>query len=220
MIADDQKHSVMCITQDGIGLSHLAQIEQLCAAGARWVQLRMKGASRREWVETARVAVASCRRAGALCVINDSVEVAIESGADGVHLGGLDEDWRAARRRLGAAPILGGTVNNERDARRALESGCLDYVGIGPWRFTSTKKNLSPVLEVAGVRRLISLIDGIPAWVIGGIEPADLPSVRSLGAAGVAVSSGLYRGLRIADNFGAYASAWTAAAPGRPSHLT
>ena len=199
----------MCITQDGLRLSHEDQAEQFCRAGAKWIQLRMKGATEQAWLDTAREVVAVCRNFGAVCIINDSVEVAIASRSDGVHLGRGDEDWCSARQRLGNL-LLGGTVNNEADATRVLAENCLDYVGVGPWRYTPTKKNLSPVLGESGVRLLISMLDGLPAWVIGGIEPADVPVVRSIGATGIAVASGLVRGNRLDANFKAYAAAWSA----------
>lgn len=208
MVLEPHKYSVMCITQDELALSHQDQAERLCEAGARWIQLRHKGATLESWTTVAREVVAVCRAHGAVCIINDSVDVALASRADGVHLGKHDEDWAAARRRLGHSLLLGGTVNNADDASRALAAGCLDYVGIGPWRFTSTKKDLSPVLGEPGVRSLVAMLDGLPAWVIGGIEPADLPAVRATGAAGVAVASGLFREGRLESNYKTYLAAW------------
>jgi thiamine-phosphate pyrophosphorylase len=208
MPIDPNRYSVMCITLDGLPLSHEDQAERLCKAGARWVQLRHKGATLEKWTEVAREVVAVCRAFGAVCIINDSVDVALAAGADGVHLGKQDEGWEAARARLGKSLLLGGTVNNAEDASRAIEAGCLDYVGVGPYRFTDTKKNLAPVLGLEGVRTLVAMLDGLPAWVIGGIEPADLPKIRATGAAGVAVSSGLFSGGRLETNFRDYASAW------------
>ena len=84
---------------------------------------------------------------------------------------------------------------------------------MGPWRFTTTKANLSPVLGADGVRKLLTALGDLPAWVIGGIEPADAPAVRACGAAGLAVSSGLFRGGAVAANHARYATAWAAAAP-------
>jgi thiamine-phosphate pyrophosphorylase len=199
----------MCLTRDGLGLSHAEQAERLCAAGARWIQLRMKGASPSHWREQAQACVEACRRHGALLIVNDSVEVALASGADGVHLGAADPDWRGARERLGPAGIIGGTVNDLAGAERAAAAGCLDYVGVGPLRFTRTKDRLAPVLGLEGVRRLIARLGDLPAWVIGGVEPGDLAGLVAAGAAGAAVSSGLYRDGRIAGNFLRYLEAWS-----------
>jgi thiamine-phosphate pyrophosphorylase len=202
----------MCLTQDGLGLSHAEQAERLCAAGARWIQLRMKGANPSQWRAQAQASVAACRRHGAVLIVNDSVEVAVASGADGVHLGAADPDWRGARERLGPAGIIGGTVNDRAGARRAAAAGCLDYAGVGPLRFTRTKERLAPVLGLEGVRRLVALLGDLPAWVIGGVEPADLADLRAAGAAGAAVASGLHRDGRIAGNLHLYLEAWSRAA--------
>jgi thiamine-phosphate pyrophosphorylase len=213
---------VMCLTQDGAGMVHSVQAARLCAAGARWIQLRMKGASRALWLAEAAAAAGACHGHGAVLIVNDSVEVALESGADGVHLGGLDGDWRGARRLLGRDRVLGGTVNSSADALRAASSGDLDYVGVGPFRFTLTKRNLAPLLGLGGVRSILADLRGLPAWVIGGVEPADLPGLREAGAAGVAVSSSLHRGGRIEDNLREFLDAWkrpVELAPG-PAALT
>jgi len=203
----------MCLTRDGLPLSHPEQAERLCAAGARWIQLRLKDAPPDLWLAAARDVVAVCRAHGALCIVNDSVDIALAAGADGVHLGRLDSDWREARRRLGPARILGGTVNGAADACRAVVAQCLDYAGVGPLRFTASKKNLSPVLGLDGVRKLIELLAGLPVWVIGGVEAGDLPILRAAGAAGVAVSGALFHDGRIEENLPALLAAWHAPQP-------
>jgi thiamine-phosphate pyrophosphorylase len=201
---------VMCLTQDGLGISHALQASRLCAAGARWIQLRMKAPLAKDWLAEAMASAEACRGHACVFIVNDSVDIALASGADGVHLGNLDGGWVDARRRLGPDRILGGTVNNAGDARRAVESGCLDYVGVGPLRFTPTKAKIAPTLGFDGVFRLLDTLQGLPAWVIGGVVPLDLPELRRGGAAGVAVSSSLYRNGRIEDNFRALLGAWTA----------
>ena len=211
MPLDPLPFPVMCLTQEGAGMRHSEQAALLCAAGARWIQLRMKDASREAWLAEASATSAACRRHGALMVVNDSAAIALESGADGVHLGRHDGDWREARKKLGARRILGGTVNTPEEARQAVASGCLDYVGVGPLRFTGTKKNLSPVLGAGGVRQLIGELPGLPAWVIGGVVPGDVPDMRRAGAAGVAVSSFLYRDGGIGENLRALLEAWNLA---------
>jgi len=205
----------MCLTQDGTGVAHALQAERLCAAGARWIQLRMKGAPRGRWLDEARAAARACRRHGAILIVNDSVDIALESGADGAHLGRLDGAWAAARSALGPDRILGGTVNDAADALRAAESGCLDYAGVGPLRFTPTKKGLSPVLGLDGVRRLIAALRGIPAWVIGGVVPGDLAGLRGAGTAGVAVSSALRGPGGIEASLAEFLAEWPAPS-GRP----
>ena len=154
----------MAITQDGGPMPHAEQAARLCAAGVRFLQLRMKDVARAEWLATAREVAAICRANGALCIINDSVEIALEVGADGAHLGQKDMDWGEARRRLGPGLILGGTVNRLHEAEKAVRAGCLDYVGIGPLRFTRTKKELAPLQGYEGLRGLLGVLGEIPAW--------------------------------------------------------
>jgi thiamine-phosphate pyrophosphorylase len=203
----------MCLTQDGTGLTHAEQAARLCAAGARWVQLRMKGADRGLWIDEACAAAEACHAHGAILIVNDSAEIAVASGADGAHLGSLDGPWAEARSALGPDRILGATVNSEADARRAAECGCVDYAGVGPLRFTPTKQALAPVLGIDGVARLVADLRGIPAWVIGGVGPGDLPALRRAGAAGVAVSSAIHRGGRLEENLRDFLAAW----PGSPA---
>lgn len=206
----NRRPPLMCLTQDGLPWSHVEQATRLCTAGARWIQLRMKNAKQTEWLATARKVVAVCHAHHAVCIVNDSVEVALAAGADGVHLGKLDLDWRQARRRLGPAHLLGGTVNSPADAGRAHVAGCLDYAGVGPLRFTATKQKLAPVLGLDGVRATIARLDGLPAWVIGGVKANDLPDLRAAGAAGAAVSAALFHDGRLEQNFAALLAAWPA----------
>ena len=200
---------VMALTMDGLPLSHTDQARALVAAGSRWIQLRMKNAAPDVWLSTAREVVTICHDAGVLVSINDSVDIALASDADGVHLGSLDEAWIAARARLSPDKILGGTINNADDARRAAASHVLDYVGIGPFRFTATKQKLAPVLGLEGITALLPLLNGLPAWAIGGIQPADLPSLRRAHLAGIAVSSSLYTNNQVAANHAAFVTAWS-----------
>jgi thiamine-phosphate pyrophosphorylase len=217
----ERRHPVMCLTQDGTGVPHSEQAARLCAAGARWVQLRMKGAPRPLWLAEARAAAEACHAHGAVLIVNDSVDIALESGADGAHLGALDGAWDAARAALGPDRILGGTVNDAHGALLAAGSGRLDYAGVGPLRFTRTKLKLAPVLGLDGVRRVIAALGDIPAWVIGGVTAADLPALRAAGASGAAVSSELHRDGALEENLRAFLAAWPqgAGAPGQHATL-
>ena len=203
-----QRHPLMCLTRDGIEISHLEQAVQLLMAGARWIQVRMKRASAQERLHTAGLIASLCRQYDAVCIVNDDVDVAVAANAHGVHLGRTDGLWSEARRAMGRDMILGGTINDEKDARRAIRANCLDYVGIGPWRFTTTKENLAPVLGPRGVAALVAQLDGLPAWAIGGIMAGDLPEVRASGAMGAAVTSALYGPGPIQDNFQNLNAAW------------
>jgi thiamine-phosphate pyrophosphorylase len=203
-----RRFPLMSITQSGVPMGHAEQAARLCAAGVRWIQLRMKDAPKAAWLATAHEVAATCREHGAVCIINDSVDIAIEVGADGAHLGRTDLDWREARERLGPERILGGTVNYDWEAERAVKAGCLDYVGVGPLRFTRTKKELAPLQGFDGIRALLKTLKGIPAWAIGGIETADVPALREIGVTGVAVCSALLRDGRIDENVRGFLDQW------------
>jgi len=112
-------------------------------------------------------------------------------GADGVHLGLQDMPVKEARDLLGKKMIIGGTANTIDEALKHCEEGA-DYIGIGPYRYTETKKVLSPVLGMQGLRLVVDGIRGhgvkIPIIAVGGILPSDLHSLCKVGVSGVAVS--------------------------------
>ena len=180
------------ITDHKEGMSVPEQVEAVCRGGCRWVQLRMKGAAPEELLATGREVKAVCRRYGALFVVNDNVDVALELDADGVHLGKEDADPREARRRLGFSKIIGGTCNTLEDIEERCRQG-VDYIGLGPFAFTTTKKKLSPVLGLEGYRRLMEACRErgvrLPVHAIGGITEEDIPSLLSAGVTGIALSS-------------------------------
>ncbi|MFH1008780.1 MAG: thiamine phosphate synthase [Candidatus Latescibacterota bacterium] len=200
--------AIQCLTADGLNLSHEAQVQALCAAGAKWIQLRMKQATDDEVAAVAEACLPVCRHAGCRLIVDDRVESALRVGADGVHLGKRDMAWADARKILGGQRILGGTVNSPTDARAAVASGVLDYVGVGPFRYTRTKEHLAPVLTQEDWLTILTILGPMPAYAIGGIQAGDLGAIRKLGASGVAVCSGLYKELNIAENYRIYAKAW------------
>ena len=199
---------LQCITLDGIELSHAEQVQQLCEAGAKWIQLRMKSASESEVETVAAECLPLCKDHGALLVINDHLNVALKLGAGGVHLGKTDMNWKAARNLAGPELVIGGTVNSLSDAREALACRSLDYVGVGPFRHTTTKKNLAPVMEKKEFSELLQFLGELPKVVIGGVLPEDLPAIASMDAEGVAISSGLFVDGSISENLNAYLERW------------
>lgn len=160
--------------------------------GIRLVQLRMKDSPKEEIIRAARDLKAACKKSGARLIINDFADVALEAGADGVHLGQTDGDIAEARRLLGKGAIIGKTCNTASQVLEAAEQGA-DYVGVGPYRFTTTKKNLSPILGVAGYRDILAECATrgieIPIYAIGGVETKDVEVLLSVGVYGIAVSS-------------------------------
>lgn len=161
--------------------------------GCRWCQLRMKGADTATRIDKAREAVAMCKPCGATLIIDDDVEAVRVTDAHGVHLGKNDMPVADARRLL-PDKIIGATANTAGDIIGAWRAGA-DYVGLGPFRFTTTKQGLSPILGLEGYKREVSVareagVD-IPIVAIGGITPDDIPAVLSAGPAGVAISGAI-----------------------------
>lgn len=180
------------ITQDVPGRSHAQLAEEACAAGADWVQLRVKNTPCAEWKKIALETRAVCRRYKAKLIINDSMTLARDIGADGVHLGLSDFSTAEARKILGKDFIIGGTANTFADIVMHARAG-VSYIGVGPFRFTTTKEKLSPVLGLEGYAAIVDKCRRqdirIPLVAIGGIQPADVEPLMQLGMYGVAASS-------------------------------
>ncbi len=173
------------ITHTNIGL------EEALRGGCRWVQLRMKEASDNDFTEMANRILPLCRNYGATLIFDDRVNLVETLGADGVHLGKKDMPLEDARKILGSSKLIGATCNTEEDMLKAYKAGA-DYIGLGPFRFTTTKKGLSPILGLEGYRRIMDYckeagID-IPVVAIGGITIDDLIGLRQTGVNGVAIS--------------------------------
>lgn len=166
-----------------------------CHGGADWVQLRLKQVSDSEYEATARELIAICRQYNACVVINDNVHVAVAAGADGVHLGKSDTAPETARKMLGPDAIIGCTANTYDDIVR-LAGMPINYIGLGPFRYTRTKQNLSPILGAEGYNTLIgklkeNKITAPPIIGIGGIVIDDVPLLMSTGLYGIAVSGAI-----------------------------
>lgn len=162
--------------------------------GCRWIQLRMKDAQEVDFLLAAKQIGAMCKEYGATFILDDHVEWVGITGADGVHLGKNDMSVDEARNQLGANRIIGGTANTFEDVERLWRQGA-NYIGCGPYRFTTTKKNLSPVLGLDGYRHIISKMKAhdinIPVVAIGGILQPDIKDVMATGVSGIAVSGAI-----------------------------
>lgn len=182
------------ITQTLPNHSHAELAAQACAGGVRWVQLRVKQADPAMWYTAARETQRVCQMYGATFILNDNVEMACELGADGVHLGKQDMPAQQARTVLGNNAIIGGTANTFGDIL-ALADARVDYIGLGPFRFTTTKEKLSPILGIEGYAALLQQCRehgiGIPIVAIGGILYSDVTTLLQTGIYGVAVSSAI-----------------------------
>lgn len=174
--------------------SHITAIQHALKAGCKWVQLRIKNETEDFILEQAIAANELCKKFSANLILNDYPALAFKAGAYGVHLGLQDMSVKEARELTEGKLIIGGTANTfEHIAQRANEGA--DYVGLGPFRFTTTKQNLSPVLGLVGFATLMQQMQQagltIPVIAIGGILPTDVESIMQTGVNGVAVSGAI-----------------------------
>ncbi|MDR0349210.1 MAG: thiamine phosphate synthase [Tannerella sp.] len=187
-------NGLLFITHQTKQYTSLQSIEIALLGGCRQIQLRMKGCSLAEIESIAQKAKSLCDAYRAQLYINDHVEICMKVKAAGLHLGKNDRSPADARTILGHHSIIGGTANTFNDIQYMQSQG-VDYIGLGPFRFTSTKQNLSPVLGLNGYAEIMSRckesrID-IPVLAIGGITLKDIPSVLQTGVAGIALSSAI-----------------------------
>lgn len=176
--------------------TYLDSIRLALEGGCRWVQLRMKDATDDEVRPVALEAQRMCGEACATFIVDDRVKLVKEIGADGVHLGKNDMPIAEARKVLGRDFIIGGTANTFADVMAHAEASA-DYIGCGPFRFTTTKQNLSPVLGLEGYRQMVEQMRAagidLPIIAIGGITAADIPALMQTGVTGVALSGTVLR---------------------------
>lgn len=172
--------------------SYLQSIEIALKGGCRQIQLRMKDVTLTEIEKTGHEAKNLCLEYDAQLYINDHVEISKKIGADGIHLGKQDMSPLQAREILGDELMIGATANTFEDVQY-LFSQKVNYIGLGPFRFTTTKKNLSPVLGLDGYRKIIQQCKSndidLPILAIGGITIHDIPEIMKTGVSGIALSS-------------------------------
>lgn len=195
------------ITTDHPTISHAEQAVRAYQAGCKWVQLRMKDTPT-ELVEQEALKIVPVANAhNAILLMNDHTEIVKKTGAHGVHLGKNDMCPAEARAILGDEYIIGGTSNTIEDIISLIEKG-VDYVGLGPFRFTTTKKNLSPVLGLEGYKQIISDLFTmnleVPIIAIGGILQGDIESLMQTGIHGIALAGAIMAGNDIETNIQNY----------------
>ena len=167
--------------------SHVELAKLAIGGGADTIQFRQKDGATREMIRVAELMQALCQRAGVTFIINDRVDVAIASHADGVHLGQDDFPIPLARKLLGEKAIIGGSAGSMEEARKCLSEGA-DYIGFGPVYPTASKGDAGPA---AGLDLLKEIVEAIPLPIIaiGGITADNTPSVMQTGVHGIAVIS-------------------------------
>lgn len=182
------------ITNTDCSVSIKDQVKAVLDGGGRWIQVRMKDASDEEISKVVKEIMPMCLETEAFLILNDRVELAKELNVGGVHLGRCDMLPSKARMILGAAAVIGVTANTFDDVLgvRALD---IDYIGIGPFRFTETKKNLAPVLGLDGIKEICDRMQEqeilIPRVAVGDVKYDDVPDLMKAGVNGVAVSGAI-----------------------------
>lgn len=177
------------ISQGQTPQEHLSNINKACTHGVGLVQLRLKNYTEDIILETAQKAREITARYQTQLIINDHYKIAKAVEANGVHLGKTDECPKKARNYLGKQYLIGGTANTVEDCNDLI-SKHVDYIGLGPFKFTQTKTNLSPVLGLDGYRSIIgSLKNPPPIIAIGGIVQNDINKLLNTGVHGIAMSA-------------------------------
>ena len=193
MISDSYR--LQFITHHTNEYSYIDSARIALEGGCRWIQLRMKEADAYELTETAIKVKEMCKEYGATFIVDDNVAVAKSIDADGVHLGKNDMSIADARKIVGNNFIIGGTVNSFEDILFNMQTTPPNYFGCGPFRFTSTKKNLAPVLGYDGYKYIINQMRmqniNIPIVAIGGIVKDDILKLLEIGVNGIALSSSI-----------------------------
>ena len=181
------------ITNTGCNASVIDQIKGVLSGGCKWIQIRMKDATDEEVREVVKAARPLCEEADAFLILDDRVELAKEFEL-GVHLGKHDMLPAKARLELGGGPVIGVTANTIDDVI-AVRSLDVDYIGIGPFRHTTTKKNLSPILGIEGIKSICDAMAEmdieIPTVAVGGIHTDDVAALMEAGVNGIAVSGAI-----------------------------
>lgn len=183
-------NSIYYISQGKTPEDHIENIKNVCEAGCLLIQLRLKNVTFDTYLSIALRAKKTCDTYKAKLIINDNVEVASKVDVYGVHLGKNDISPIQARAVLGNI-IIGGTANTYEDCIHLIDQK-VDYIGLGPFRFTDTKENLSPILGINGYEQILNRLRKenieMPIVAIGGIIESDFNALFNIGISSIAVS--------------------------------
>ena len=187
---------IQFISHSNGSIGYIEGIKLALEGGCKWIQLRMKEASEEDIIATGIKVRQLCDGYGATLILDDQVQLVDRIGADGVHLGKNDMPVASAREILGENKIIGGTANSFEDIEAHWKAGA-DYIGCGPFRFTTTKAKLAPILGLEGYRNIIRKMREagiqLPVVAIGGITAEDIPAILETGVNGIAVSGTILR---------------------------
>ena len=174
------------------GSTHAEQVAALIEGGATFIQIREKTAPSDEFYRAVLDCLETAKATGTRIIVNDRVDIALATGAHGVHLGQTDLPPFEARKLLGESSIIGISTHSIEQVRQALDLP-VDYIAFGPVWPTSTKENPDPVVGLEMLSEVKRLAGGIPVVAIGGINESNLAATLAAGADSAAVISDLYR---------------------------
>lgn len=195
------------ISQGNTPKEHLENIQQACQSGADLVQLRLKNVSEKKVLKIAQEAREITAHFQTRLIINDHYKIAKEVKADGVHLGKSDTCPNEARKHLYSWQIIGGTANTLEDCKNLIDKK-VDYIGLGPFRFTNTKDNLSPILGVNGYLTILEeLQTETPIIAIGGIEVEDILDIMMTKVHGIAMSGAITKNFNLIPKINTFLNA-------------
>lgn len=181
------------ISQGSSPKEHLENIQKACSSGAELVQINLKNVSEKEYLKLATVAREITSHFQTRLIINEHYKIAKEVKADGVHLGKIDSCPTIVRAYLYTWQIIGGTANTLQDCEILIGKE-VDYIGLGPFKFTTTKDNLSPVLGLNGYTAITeALKTETPIIGVGGITTEDVTAILETGISGISVSGEITR---------------------------
>lgn len=164
---------------------------EACKAGVNWLQFRMKSRELSDVKAAGEEISKICSYYDVKFVVNDHVHLAKKLNAFGLHIGKNDMLPAEARKVIGSKMILGCTANTFQDIENVKDHA--DYIGLGPYRFTTTKKDLSPVLGLEGYKSILEQVSllgiDLPIIAIGGIDTTDVAGLIKQGLYGIAVAS-------------------------------
>ncbi|WP_163515036.1 thiamine phosphate synthase [Gelidibacter japonicus] len=181
------------ISQGNTPKEHLENIQKACSSGAELVQLRLKNISEKKHLKWAQEAREITSHFQTRLIINDDHKIAKTVKADGVHLGSTDVCPTVARTHLYTWQMIGGSAHNLQDCENLISKD-VDYISLGPFRFTNTKANIPTILGLNGYTAIMDVLKTeTPVLAVGGITTADVKDLLATGISGLAVSEAITR---------------------------
>ncbi|MEO8774091.1 MAG: thiamine phosphate synthase [Gelidibacter sp.] len=181
------------ISQGNSPKEHLENIQKACSSGAELVQLRLRDISEKKHIKLAQEVREITSHFQTRLIINDDYKIAKTVKADGVHLEESDVCPIVVRDYLYTWQMIGGTANTFQDCETLIEKD-IDYIGLGPFRFTTTKPNLPQILGLNGYTAIVETLDTEkPIIGVGGITTEDVTDILATGISGIAASEAITR---------------------------